>query len=239
MRKERERSARRRRNGITVGIVVIVLVLIGVAAFGIYQATSDDPEAGGTPSGVTDGGGILYTQEVATGKSSSGADPVEVVAYEDFYCPACRSLEETSGPFLESEVEKGTITVEYRPIAILDNMSPDQYSTRSAAAAACVMDNAGAEAFYKFHQTLYENQPPEGSPGHDATQLKEYAEQAGAEGIGSCIDDEAFSDWVGTQTQQFAEDGHESTPTVLVDGKPVSNPSPQGLKAAIDKAAKA
>lgn len=237
MRKERERAARRRRNGITVGIVVIVLVLVGAASFGVYQATSDDPEAGGTPDGVTDKGGVLYTQEVATGKSSSNADPVEVVAYEDFYCPACRSFEETSGQFLQSEVEKGTVSVEYRPVAILDNMGPDQYSTRSAAAAACVVDNAGAEAFYKFHKSLYANQPPEGSPGLTSTQLNDYAEEAGADGVRSCISDEAFKDWVADQTQQFAEDGHQATPTILVDGEPVSNPSPESLAKAIKAAA--
>lgn len=236
MRKERERADKRRRNGITTGIVVIVVVLIAVAGFGIYQATSDDAGSGGTPDGVTADGGILYDQEVATGNSSGDTEPVEVVAYEDFYCPACGAFEQASGDYLQSAVEDGKISVEYRPIAILDRMSPDQYSTRSASAAACVADSAGPEAFHEFHGLLYENQPQEGSPGHDATQLKAYADEAGADGVSSCIEDDAYKGWVTDQTEAFGEDGYDQTPTVLVDGKPVSAPSPENLEKAIQEA---
>ncbi|MGH3358994.1 MAG: DsbA family protein [Nocardioidaceae bacterium] len=236
MRKERERAAKRRRNGITVGIVVIVVVLIAVAGFGIYQATSNDAGSGGAPEGVTSKGGIVYDQEAATGSSSGDSKPVEVVAYEDFYCPACRAFEEASGDYLQSAVEDGTISVEYRPIAILDRMSPDQYSTRSASASACVMDSAGPEAFYEFHNLLYENQPPEGSPGPDATQLTTFAGEAGADGVSSCIEDDAYEGWVTEQTDAFGEDGYGETPTVLVDGERVPTPSPANLEKAIQAA---
>lgn len=236
MRMDREHAERRRRNLITGGIVAGVVVLVAVAAVAISTA-SDDSSDGGTPDGVTEAGGVMYDQEVATGKSSSGTDPVEVIAYEDFYCPACGAFEQASSEFLRSEVEKGTITVEYRPVAILDRMSPDEYSTRAASAAACVVDDAGVDAFYEFHQTLYENQPAEGSPGHDAAQLTSYAEDAGAGGVGACIEDEEFKGWVSDQTQEFGESAPEvQTPTVLVDGERVSTPSPEGLQQAIDEA---
>lgn len=233
MRKQRERAQRRRRNLITGGIVVAVVVLIAVAAFAINTATDDDGSST-TPGNVTSDGGIVYDREAATGEASDG-DPVEVVVYEDFQCPICKAFEAASGDFLDQQVEAGTITVTYHPIAILDGNSADRYSTRSLNAAACVVDDGGAKAFHDFKDLLYAHQPEEGGPGLTTDELAGYAGDAGVPGARDCIDDLTYEDWAAKVTRKAAEAGVTSTPTVLIGGEQVKDVRPQGLRAAIKR----
>lgn len=244
MRKERERAARRRRNGITIGIVVVVVALIAIAAVGIYQATSDDAEAGSTPSGATEENGFVVDQEALTGESS-GKAPVEVVIYEDFQCPGCRAFETATRDAVDEYIRNGTIQVEYRPLDFIDQMTGGRtdYSLRAANASACVFEEAGADAFYELHKPFFDEQMPEGSPGFSDQQYVSYASEVGAEGISSCISDMPYADFVQETTKDFAKQGYNSTPTVLIDGEVLQGPDAQTLpsvedfKAAVEKAA--
>jgi len=245
MRKERERAARRRRNGITVGIVVIVLVLIGAASFGVYQATSDDPEAGSTPSGATKAGGFVVDQKALTGKSSS-KDPVKVVIYEDFQCPGCKAFETSTRSIVDDYIKSGKIQVEYRPLNFIDQGMGGQteYSVKSANASICVFEEGGAKAFYDLHRLLFDNQMQEGSAGFSTTEYADYASEVGADGVRSCISDMPYSDFVEDTTTKFLKEGYGGTPTILVNGDVLKGesentlPTPQAFKSAIDKAAK-
>ena len=53
----------------------------------------------------------------------------------------------------------------YHAMAFLDTRANDQYSTRALNAAAAVVDAAGRDAFQKFHDLLYANQPAESGSG--------------------------------------------------------------------------
>lgn len=235
MRREREKAERRRRSGITIGIVVVVLVLIvgTVFAYRYYSDQNSAPAA--SPTSLTSDGGIVYDQ-AAAGGSGGPSDPVSVVTYEDFQCPVCKQFEDALGDSLQQQVQSGAITVEYRPIAILDRPNNDMYSTRSAAAAACVADDAGAKAFYDFHQLLYDNQPDEAAgSGLPENQLTSYAKQVGADGAVACIKSGTYEDWAGETTSAATGNGVTGTPTVLVNGKTTE---PAQLQAAIAAAAK-
>lgn len=236
MRKERERAARRRRNGITVGIVVIVVALIAVASIGIYQATSDDAAAGSTPDGATDDHGFVVDQKALTGESSSGKEPVDVVIYEDFQCPGCKAFETMTRDVVDEYIKDGTIEVEYRPLNFIDQMTGGQteYSMKAANASICVYEEAGPKAFYELHRLLFDNQMTEGSPGFSDQEYSDFASEVGAEGIGSCISDLPYADFVEETTKDFAKQGYNSTPTVLVDGKVLEGPDKQTLPSAED-----
>lgn len=239
MRKERERAEKRRRSAITIGIVVVVLILIGAAGYAIKSQVDQNNAPSAAPSHLTDGVGVVYDREAATGKPAPD-DPVEVVLYEDFQCPACRAFEAASGQYLQKAVEKGDITIEYRPIAFLDRMSSTNYSTRSLNAAACVLDEKGVKAFHQLHDLLYANQPEEGSAGLPDSQLAQLAGQVGASDADSCIKNGTYKDWTADVTQKASDAGISSTPTVKVDGKSVGEGVPplKKLKSAIADAAK-
>ncbi|MEV7395773.1 thioredoxin domain-containing protein [Aeromicrobium sp. NPDC092404] len=239
MRKEREKADRKQRNLITVGIVVVVVALIAVGGWAVKKE-ADKNETNKeliTPPGVTKDYGVEYTTEVATGKPAS--NPVKVVAYEDFQCPACRSFEEQSGAFLEDAVAKGDITVEYRPISFLDRASNgNKYSSRSASAAMCVMEESGPKKFKEMHAALFASQPEEGTDGMPDSGLIDMAKQVGVTGIDTCIKTERFVPWIVDATEASRAADVSATPTIQVDGKTVETPTPENLQAAITAAAK-
>jgi len=206
-------SAERRRRILVVSAVVVALLVIVVGAAILVQGERNqtDAAAGDVPGVTADFGFVVGKPDAA----------VDVVIYEDFQCPACEQFETASGSTLDSYVDDGTVSVEYRPIAFLDRMSSTDYSTRSLNAAACVMDDAGVDAFKKFHDTLFQNQPPEGGDGLPDSTLVDYAAQAGADksAVQSCVDDETYKDWTKAATEAASKNDVTGTPTVFIDGE--------------------
>jgi protein-disulfide isomerase len=164
--------------------------------------------------------------------------PVTVDLYEDFQCPNCKAFEAESGSTLAQLVAAGTVRARYHGMAFLDTSANDQYSTRALNAAAVVVATAGPDAFQKFHDLLFANQPAEGGSGLTYEQLVEYAGQAGATGstVEQDIRELTYGDWVKTATDRASKDGVTGTPTVLVGGTKLADLSPDGLTAAVTAA---
>lgn len=231
MRRAQQAAERRRRLVVISLSVVAVLAAVIVTAI-VVQNSRKPPSAPATAvPNTTSNYGILVGQPTA---------PVHVVVYEDFQCPYCKAFESTSADTLKQYVAAKKISVEYRPIALLDQNSTTQYSTRSLNAAACVTAQGGSAAFLKFHDLLYANQPAEGSAGLTDSQLIQYAAQAGASGstVQLCINNLKYRAWTVGATDAFSKAGFSGTPTVTINGQPFTNTgSPQALKTALDKAA--
>jgi protein-disulfide isomerase len=170
--------------------------------------------------------------------AGSADAPVTVDLYEDFQCPNCKALENSSGSTLAGLVSAGTVQVHYHGMAFLDTDANDDYSTRALNAAAVVASEAGPGAYQKFHDLLFAHQPPEGGSGLTDDQLVDYAGQAGATGaaVASGIRDLVYGDWVKQAEDQASKDGVTGTPTVFVDGQKLTDLSPAGLTAAVTAA---
>jgi protein-disulfide isomerase len=220
MRKEREKASRRQRNRITTVIVVAVVALIAAAALGYQQLQKENDKPLVAPANTTEDFAIEYTTEVATGKPAT--NPVPIVMYEDFQCPGCQAFEAGSGTWMKQAVDKGEVTLEYRPVSFLNQASTTDYSTRATNAALCVLDEKGVQAYYDMHQLLYANQPAEGGEGLPDDTLVEMAKQAGAgDKVSSCVEDGRFEPWIEDATDAWRDAGYGGTPTVVVDGKEV------------------
>ena len=220
------RAVERRRRSIRTLAALAVLALVVVGGIAV-QALRDAPgAAAAVPTAAPTG-------SYPVGGSSA---PVDVVIYEDFQCPACRSFAAAAEPVLDQALADGTVRVTYRPVAILDRFSDDEYSTRSLNAFACAVD-AGAEA-RALNALLYAEQPEEGGPGLSNDRLAELAQQAGADAeVAACIDERRFGDWTEQVTETASSDGLVGTPRVLVNGAAVPDPTPAALSAAIAVAA--
>lgn len=215
---------RQRRTLIQVGVAVVLIALVAVIGFSIASKSSDDTTAApaATPSTVTADGAIRIGDPNAA---------VVVTAVEDFQCPACKQFEAISGDTLSELVADNTIAVDYKPIAILDRMSTTNYSTRAANASLCVAD-ADISKWPAWHKAMFEQQPGEGGAGLSDEDLTGIAQLMQID-VGSCITDGTYTDYVASQTQNVVDSGITSTPTVTVNGTAVSNPTPDGLRAAI------
>lgn len=228
LRQEQQRVERRRRTTVRAVVVTLVLVLAGAVGVAVQASRDDAGKATSAAPAAAVAGGTAF----AVGKADA---PVTVTAYEDFLCPACRAFEQASGRTLQRFVDDGTVRLLYKPIAILDRASTTEYSTRSLNAAACVADSAGADAFVRYHQLLYAEQPAEGSAGLSDARLVALGRRAGASGaeLETCVTDRSFEGWTAKVTEASSKAGVNGTPTVLVDGQRLDVPTPENLAAAV------
>lgn len=226
-RAQAERRRRRVIGGAVAAAAVVVALIVVIAVQSARTAPTSDAAPAGT---VEDGTAVLVGEADA---------PVVVDLYEDFLCPACRQFEELTGATLQSLVDDGSIRLRYRPIAILDRYSTDEYSTRSLNAAGVVLDAAGPDAYVAFVSLLFAEQPAEGGPGLTDDRLIELAADAGASGdeVEAGIRDRVFEDWAARVTEESSKAGISGTPTVLVEGEVLDDRTPAGLTAAVSAAA--
>ena len=207
------RTRRRRRWIVLIAVGVVVAVIIGGTAL---LASRDTTGQGGAVAATAPSGADGYG--VVVGEADA---PKTVVIYEDFQCPVCKAFEDASTRQVARGIEDGKVRVEYRIVSFLDQASPNEYSSRAANAAAAVLDTAGPDAFKKFHDTLYANQPAENTAGPDNDQLIEWAVEAGADRgqVTEAINSGQFDQWVVDATDQMSKDGVTGTPTIEIDGE--------------------
>jgi protein-disulfide isomerase len=222
-----QQAAERRRNLYVVGAVVLaILAIVGIGLF-IQSQRDTTGESGADPRGANDDYGVVVGDDDA---------PKTITLYEDFQCPVCRAFEVASAEKVRAGVEAGKVKVEYRMVSFLDKASKNEYSSRAANAAMVVLDTAGADVFWKFHDLLYTNQPEEGTAGPDNEELIALAVQAGADPneITDPINNGQFDQWVLNATDAMSKNGVTGTPTVLIDGQRAGGTAADGLTAVLD-----
>jgi protein-disulfide isomerase len=234
---------------VTVAIIAVISVVV------VFTERDSVPETGSTPSSGNSHGGIALASprelvdapraDIETlGVLSStnlpldpqgvqpetGQEAVEVVAWVDVNCVHCANFEATFGDQIEEWLANGVITMEYRTVAYLDRNSTTDYSSRAAAASACVAD-ASPQAYLSFMEALFTNYS-NGELSDD--QLGDLALESGAEDISTCVDDKTYRPWVSYGTELAQQSGIQGTPTIYVDGTPLVNPA--DFVSAVDQA---
>jgi protein-disulfide isomerase len=217
-----QRRERMRNLGVVGTVVVAILIIVGVGFYVQAGRDKTGQTAKEVPSHLTG----PYT--VTIGQSSA---PTTIKLYEDLQCPICKAFEAATSSQVDAAVAAGKVKVEYHMVAFLDRESTTNYSSRALNAAAVVLDTAGPQVFWKYHNLLYANQPAEGSAGLTDQQLIQYAVQAGVDqsAVTGPIDNDVYSQWVLNATDQMSKDHVTGTPTVYINGKLEggSPPSPQ------------
>jgi protein-disulfide isomerase len=167
--------------------------------------------------------------------------PVKVTIYEDFLCPYCRKLEMSTRDLLHEDAAKGTVLVEYRPINLLSEYA---YSAKALNAWAAVLDHATPKAALKLHDLFYDNQPYERS-SYKVTdsQIADWVKQAGGDNAAVRAAMKTRNVAFFTAVDQAMMSAKvDSTPTVLVNGTPLTATSIPDmvteLENAIDQGAK-
>lgn len=237
-----QQGQRARRNKILVQGGLGLLAAGVIVAIAAVMMTAFKPAGPGPLNMGSDGirigtGLVAETTTAIPADGTPTAQPVnpdgvvEITIFLDYLCPICGEFEAENGAVIRDLIESGAATVEFRPLAILNNQSAGtQYSTRSANAAACVA-NYSPNNYFDFSEALFINQPAEGGPGLTDEELISLAESAGvaAGTIDSCVTDEEFKAWTKSATERalsgtfagnnFAIQNVTGTPTVLIDGE--------------------
>jgi protein-disulfide isomerase len=161
-------AVERRRRTVLGGVVAAAVLLVVLAVVVVVQTHRTSTAADAAAPANTAGNGYVF----AVGSADA---PVTVDLYEDFQCPNCKALEDSTGSTIDDLVTAGSVQVHYHGMAFLDTKANDRYSTRALNAAAVVANAAGTEAYATFHGLLFANQPDEGGRGLTDDQLIGYA----------------------------------------------------------------
>jgi protein-disulfide isomerase len=173
-------------------------------------------------------------------KDQSGKPKVVLSMYEDFLCPHCGSFEKTMGPTVRQLIGTGAVQADYYMVSLVDR-GPNGYSTRAANAAYCVAEadtSPNKEAFQRFHDALFKEQPTEGASSYPSNKdLIEKARLSGlaSESLSKCINNGKYT----KQAEGMLEaTGIHATPTIRINGQDFpfeDTTTPQQLVDAVTK----
>ncbi|MFA6414918.1 MAG: thioredoxin domain-containing protein, partial [Candidatus Paceibacterota bacterium] len=143
---------------------------------------------------------------------------VLVVEYTDFDCEYCKSFNETLHQIIANSGAQGEVAWVLREFP-LSELHPNALS--HARAAECVAETAGNDAFWKFTDLLFANQPA------DPTRYGELARSAGvlgADAFATCFSSASttLTARIMADRQNALDTGAVGTPytLILVSGKP-------------------
>ncbi|QIP85742.1 DsbA family protein [Streptomyces sp. Tu 2975] len=232
-------SPSRKPLAIGAGVLVAALLL----GFASYTATKPDASAGGS-SAVADVSADprdgaypelekLARREAADPLATGRADaPVVMVEYADFQCGYCgKFARDTEPELVEKYVEDGTLRIEWRNFPIFGEES------EAAARAAWAAGRQGR--FWEFHAAAYADGAKEKGFGKD--RLDALAREAGVADLGRFardLDSDAARQAVKKDQEEAYGLGATSTPSFLINGRPVAGAQPMATFTEAIEAAK-
>jgi protein-disulfide isomerase len=144
-----------------------------------------------------------------------------MTVFEDFRCPACKSVESVVEPVYKQYVEAGKLQITYHPVRLIDGKNGGKGSLTAGNVAACAQD---AGEFVPVHDILYANQPDETTDNYsDKKTLLALAGQVPAlksdPTFLACVNDGKHDGWVQKNADAFNTVKLDSTPTFFLSGK--------------------
>lgn len=142
---------------------------------------------------------------------------VTIVAFEDFYCPSCKSFNDGVKPRIEDNyIDTGNAKFYYIDFP-LDFHDPQ--ATAASVAAECVYQQDNAQ-FWPYHDALYDVQRNIDYTPERLTQLaEENTEGLDYESLQSCISSQETVDKVDQDMREGLNAGVSGTPTIFVNGE--------------------
>jgi len=233
--KKQDRTRRRVVTFSVVGGVLVVIVVVALVILNFAQPGGRGP-LNMLSDGIKIGTGLKAVQTPGLPANSkpvpSATNPpavIDIKLYVDYLCPNCGTFEKKNGDQLRAWLKTGAATVEIHPIAVLTTKSAGtQYSLRAANAAACVAEFS-PDHFFDFNDTLFIDQPKEGSAGLTDEQIEARATRVGVTEmtqVTKCMADHRFRGWVQAATTRALNGpipgadvkNIAGTPTIIVDG---------------------
>ncbi|WP_374929609.1 DsbA family protein [Kytococcus sedentarius] len=212
-------------------LVVGALVVLGIWLFG--QGDEDEPtddtsnsssEAGGDESEGDDTGGEHMAvpngmEAEPAGVVTGKAGGPELIVFEDFQCPHCKTFEEMLGDDIKQRAQDGKIQATYFPMTFMDRDMVD-HSERATSAAFCAADQ---DKYVEFKDQVFANQKEDGS-GWSDDDLKGYGKEIGLEGdalstFEQCVQDGTYREYAKATNAAANEMGVQSTPTIYLNGQ--------------------
>ncbi|MCB5169678.1 thioredoxin domain-containing protein [Streptomyces bambusae] len=224
-----------------VALAAVTLGLVSWQATAPAEETADtasssaaapaDPHAAGARPELV----ALARREAADPMAVGRADaPVVLIEYADYRCGYCgKYARDTEPALIEKYVENGTLRIEWRNSPI--------FGAESEAAARAAWAAGRQGRFAQFHAAAYAEGAKE--QGFGADRLAELAKQAGVPDLARFTRDMDGTEAKAALARDTAEAqriGVSSTPSFLVNGRPIAGAQPESaFTEAIEAAARA
>lgn len=216
-------TSNRKYIAVVVSIVLVLAVAIGAGLLARNAFAKEIPGNAVAVPGTSSVAHVLADGAVRIGDPHA---KVTVRVVMDLQCPYCKMFEANNGSVLENAVRDHTAAVEYSVISFLDRASTTQYSSRAGNASFCVA-NSGLEHYQSWLAAMFAQQPDEGSEGLTDDRLIDIAETAGypESAVAQCITNRSYDAYLRSKTEAVLAGGVDSTPTVTVNGKRITDSS--------------
>lgn len=132
---------------------------------------------------------------------------ITVIEYSDFECPFCKRHAPTMAQVLDTYKEDVNIVYRHFPLSFHQN------AQKEAEASECVAELAGNDAFWKFHDAIFERSSV-GGTGFALDKLPALAKEVGANEtkFKQCLDGDKYAKYVQDQMQEGITAGVQGTP---------------------------
>lgn len=211
---------------------IIGLVAVGILALIVFGNHSKDQEEA---KGIK----IDYSNQPFLGKESA---PVSIIEFGDYKCPNCKEFAQGVVPTIQKElVDTGKAKFYF-----MNDSFINVDSTRSAKFAESVFHELGNEAFWKFHDLLFEKQPED--PQYEKIDvftekflidtLKEMANDQEVEKVVKHFQSEKSKEALDKDMNYVEKLGVTGTPTIFVNGKKFEGQNMDDLISMVEEASK-
>ncbi|MFE9253048.1 DsbA family protein [Streptomyces sp. NPDC007088] len=151
--------------------------------------------------------------------------------YEDPRCPYCKRMENGLGAVFQEAADAGRIRVDHHFATFIDENAGGTGSLRALSALGAALDE-GSEQFVMYLRVLFAEQPPEDEDlfADTTTLVRLGAEVPGLDtpGFREKVTDGTYLSWARAVSDAFDRSGVRATPTVLLDGEPLTVLGPEG-----------
>lgn len=198
---------------------VIVAVLVVAAVIVI-------PRLGG---GGTSNATLSYDNQPVLGQADA---PVTVAVFEDFLCPHCAAFSEDVFPLIQRDyVDTGKAKAAFFFFPVVDPVQ----SRVLGGLMECVYEQSD-QAFWTLEPILFRAQSQLGNTARALELAQQYAPSLDGTALKQCVDNGTGAGRVDHDVEIAQSLGLTGTPSVLVNGTLVSNPSYANVQRAIDAA---
>lgn len=207
-------------------VTVVVAIVVLAAVVVVPRLTS---KSSGTASTATTAGTLSYQGQPSIGKAGA---PVTIALFEDFLCPHCAEFSDQVWPQIKRayvDTGKARAVFFYFPV-ISQTQSPV-----IGGMGQCI-DMQSNTDFWHLEEILMRAQKRLSDTSKAIDIATRYAPSLNKQKLTKCVKDGSGAKTVSKDQQIALGLGLKGTPSVLVNGKQVTNTSWAGVKKAIDAA---
>lgn len=182
-----------------IGIIVIIIIILGL--FFVFKKGTNDNK---TDLNQIELPKIDITNAPMLGDPNA---PITIIEYSDFQCPFCRRFYYNALPSIKKEyIETGKVKFVYKDFPLVVH----PLAQSAAEAAKCVRKQGGDEAFWKYHDKLFDNQDDISEKN-----LKKWALDL-EYNIDNCLDSGEMKQAVQEDIEEGLANGGGGTPFIVI-----------------------